>query len=98
MKLLRLPEMAAEVSDALAYYRAIDPELGKRFARELLGAISRIEHMPLSWKTMGQNCRRCAMKVFPYHVIYAIEGDAIVLIALANTHRQPDYWLSRTIG
>lgn len=93
--LLRLPEMDAEVHEALAYYQAIDSELGKRFARELLSAISRIEHMPTSWKSIGKNCRRCALKVFPYQVIYAIEDNAIVLIALANTHRRPEYWLDR---
>ena len=95
MKLQRLPQMDAEVDEALAYYRAIDPGLGKRFAREMLSAIERVEHMPMSWRAIGQGCRRCALKVFPYLVIYAVEGDAIVLIALANMHRQPDYWRDR---
>jgi ParE toxin of type II toxin-antitoxin system, parDE len=97
MKLLRLPQMDAQTHDALAYYNAIDPNLGKRFARETLSAIARIEHMPLSWRSMGQGCRRCALKVFPYQVIYAVQADAIVLIALANTHRQPDYWRDRLV-
>jgi toxin ParE2 len=95
MNLLRLPQMDVEVQEALAYYLAIDANLANRFAKEMLSAITRIEHMPLSWRCIGQNCRRCALKIFPYRVIYAVEGDAIVLIALAHTHRMPDYWRAR---
>lgn len=32
---------------------------------------------------------------FPYSLIYGIEGDEIVIIALAHQSREPGYWADR---
>ncbi len=29
---------------------------------------------------------------FPYKLLYALEHDHIVVIAVAHQHRKPDYW------
>jgi mRNA-degrading endonuclease RelE of RelBE toxin-antitoxin system len=30
---------------------------------------------------------------FPYGIVYEIQKDEIVIIAIANLHREPDYWM-----
>jgi len=35
------------------------------------------------------------LKVFPYVVIYAVAGNEIIIVALANTHRKLGYWKDR---
>jgi hypothetical protein len=32
---------------------------------------------------------------FPYGVIYGLEGDTIIVVAVAHLHRQPRYWADR---
>jgi mRNA-degrading endonuclease RelE of RelBE toxin-antitoxin system len=39
--------------------------------------------------------RRLSLKVFPYRIIYRIEGSEIVVYALAHVRRRPGYWRKR---
>ena len=42
-----------------------------------------------------QDIHRCLFKRFPYSVIYGIDVENIVIIAIAHQHRKPDYWQNR---
>jgi len=33
--------------------------------------------------------------LFPYNVLYAIEKDTIVIVAVAHQKRRPSYWKAR---
>jgi hypothetical protein len=35
------------------------------------------------------------LPVFPYAVLYTIESDYVLIIAVMHCHRKPDYWHSR---
>ena len=37
-------------------------------------------------------------KKIPYGVIYTKRGEEIIIIAMANLHRKPDYWKNRLSG
>jgi mRNA-degrading endonuclease RelE of RelBE toxin-antitoxin system len=39
--------------------------------------------------------RRCRLRRFPYGLIYAIDEGDILIVAVAHTHRRPDYWRDR---
>jgi toxin ParE1/3/4 len=39
--------------------------------------------------------RQSSLKRFPYSVVYALEGTAVAVIAIAHHKREPDYWLPR---
>ena len=39
--------------------------------------------------------RRVLLNRFPYSLIYGIDEDAIVIIAVAHQHREPRYWAER---
>jgi len=45
---------------------------------------------------MTQNSRRCLVKNFPYGIIYQEKENYILIIAIANLHRKPNYWINRT--
>jgi hypothetical protein len=34
-------------------------------------------------------------RVFPYAVLYTIELDYVLIIAVMHTHREPGYWRRR---
>jgi toxin ParE2 len=90
-------QAVAEVDEALAYYRAIDPTLSTRLVGEIEEALRLVEAMPLGWKPINDDLRQRRLKVFPYVFIYAVRTDVIGIVAFAHTHRRPQYWRDRLI-
>jgi toxin ParE2 len=43
----------------------------------------------------AQQAPGCRMNRFPYSVIYALENDELVVLAIAHQHRKPFYWRDR---
>lgn len=39
--------------------------------------------------------RRCLFARFPYSLVYGIDGETIVVIAVVHSHRKPRYWIDR---
>ena len=54
-----------------------------------------IQQFPLAWHPLSANTRRCRLKRFPYGVIYAVEANKILVLAIAHLHRKPGYWSGR---
>lgn len=42
-----------------------------------------------------KDIRKCIVNKFPFNILYSIEGDYILVIAIAHHHRSPDYWIDR---
>lgn len=95
MRLDYAAEAVAEVDEALAYYRAIDPALSKKLVAEIDESIRLILAMPFAWKSIDESIRQCRVKVFPYAFLYPVQLDVIGIVAFANTHRRPNYWRGR---
>jgi len=69
--------------------------LGDRFAAEVRSAIRRVVETPERWRVLEEDVRRCLVRVFPYSVLYTIEADFILLVAVMHGKRQPGYWRYR---
>jgi plasmid stabilization system protein ParE len=41
-------------------------------------------------------CQYCAMRRYPYRIIFCDDGLRIVVIAVAHAKRRPRYWQNRT--
>ncbi|TAG28164.1 MAG: type II toxin-antitoxin system RelE/ParE family toxin [Burkholderiales bacterium] len=95
MKVRRLAPADIEAIEAAQYYKAIDPKLSDRLIKEFEASIQRIVRFPQGWKPIDNDLRQCVIKGFPYVVIYAVRGEEIIVVAFANTHRQPGYWRDR---
>ena len=39
--------------------------------------------------------RRVNLKVFPFYIAYIIREDTLWIIAIAHSHRKPEYWIKR---
>jgi len=92
VKVRRLWPVDDEVIEAVQYYRAIDPKLSDRLIAELEATVLRLVHFPESGRPLANDLRQCALKVFPFVLIYKVLADEILIIAFANTHRRPAYW------
>jgi hypothetical protein len=44
---------------------------------------------------LGGETRRCLLRRFPYGLIYALDQDDILILAVAHTRREPGYWRDR---
>jgi len=93
---IRFLELAQfELDDAFAWYEEQMTGLGGELLGEVDKSIHRIVRWPLSGKEISADIRRCLVKRFPYGIIYGIEEDTIVIVAVAHLHRKPFYWIER---
>ena len=93
---IRFLEVAQiELDDAIKYYNYELPGLGEAFLTEVLNALDRIGKYPKAWQPSSKRTRRCQTRRFPCGVMYQIRKDEILVVAIANLHRKPDYWKDR---
>ncbi|WP_320414604.1 type II toxin-antitoxin system RelE/ParE family toxin [Candidatus Methylomirabilis limnetica] len=83
-----------ELEDAVHYYELEYSGLGKRFKEEVRRAALRIAEYPQAWSAERGDVRKCLLHKFPYKLLYSMEKDHILVIAVAHQHRKPDYWIS----
>ena len=84
-----------ELDGAIAYYNAQRSGFGYEFAAEARFAAERIVEYPHAWQPLDDEVRRCRHNRFPYGLVYAIEGEVILVIAVMYLRREPDYWRDR---
>jgi len=95
MKIKFLEIAQIELGGAIGYYNYEAPGLGDAFLTEVLNALDRIGEFPEAWQQCSKRTRRCQTRRFPYGIIYQIREDEILVVAIANLHRKPDYWRER---
>ena len=91
------PEALLEFEEAVQFYKERGRTLGQRFAKEVRMTIAKIVAAPDRWRVLEQDVRLCRARVFPYAVLYTIEADYILIVAIAHGKRRPGYWRHRLI-
>ena len=84
-----------ELDDTFEWYCERGEEVGRHFLDELDRAIRRIRLFALASTEVAPGIRRCLMARFPYGVMYGIDEDSIIVIAVAHLHRKPRYCIDR---
>ena len=92
------PEALAEYEFAASHYEALQIGLANRFVLSVESAIQSILDAPLTWSVLEQDVRRRLTRVFPYAILYSVESDFILVLAVMQCHQQPGYWRSRASG
>ncbi len=95
MKVRFLTPARDELRDGIQYYELQRNGLGRDFRDEVRAAIALIREYPLAWQSFSANTRRCILRRFPYAVVYQIRESEILVVAIANLHRSPEYWADR---
>lgn len=85
---------------AVTWYEDQEPRLGERltdcldrvvgFVRENPGASPRYRGLE-----GDPAVRREGVDVFPYGVIYVVQGDEVIVLSYAHERRRPEYWKER---
>ncbi|MFN0071432.1 MAG: type II toxin-antitoxin system RelE/ParE family toxin [Chloroflexota bacterium] len=89
------PEALDEYRTATQYYARRNPELAARCVEAVVGAIQQMLEHPLAGRVLEDEVRRCLTRVFPYGVLYSVEGDEVLIVAVMHTSRRPGYWRGR---
>jgi len=84
-----------ELEDAVRFYELEYSGLGRRFKEEVRKAALRVAEYPKAWSIERGEVRKCLLHKFPYKLMYSVEEDHILVIAVAHQHRKPDYWVGR---
>ncbi len=84
-----------ELEDAVRFYDFESAGLGQRFKEEVRKAAVRIAEYPQAWSIERGEVRKCLLHTFPYKLLYSVEEDHILVLAVAHQHRKPDYWVDR---
>ena len=84
-----------EVDDAVQWYEEQEEELSRAFLDELDRVVRLVKIYPLMAKAIEPEIRRFLFTRFPYSLIYGIDQETIVVIAVAHQHREPRYWADR---
>lgn len=95
MKVRFLKPAQLEVDAAVAWYASQSSGLEIQFLDNLDMAVRRIAAHPFSHAEVEQGLRRCLFSRFPYGIIYGVDADAIIVVAVAHLHREPRYWIDR---
>jgi plasmid stabilization system protein ParE len=89
------PQAEQDARFARRWYSARNPEAGERFMAELDRAILAIGESPERWAPYLHNTRRLHLRRFPYWLIYRLDADLVLVLAVAHDRRHPDYWRRR---
>ncbi len=85
-----------DFDDALRHYASIRPDLAARFINEVNAGFELIGQDPQRWRIVSGSIRRLQTKVFPFSLLYVIEGKTVHVVAVAHSSRLPGYWAGRT--
>jgi plasmid stabilization system protein ParE len=85
----------SEMEDAAFYYEAQQSNLGKRFISMVQDAVRRIQITPVLFVKVEGEVRRCQTHTFPFGILYRVEVDRIVVVAVMHNRRDPGYWNRR---
>jgi plasmid stabilization system protein ParE len=96
MKTEFLPEADLEFREAVHYYETDAPGMGMSFISEVHRAVSFISKNPYAATSVGSGIRKKVLGHFPYNLLYSVEPELIVIVAVAHQKRRPTYWQSRT--
>lgn len=89
------PEALEEFEAAAKFFAERQPGLQQRFIENVQAAIARVQARPESFRVFDGDVRRCLTQVFPYAVLYSIEAEYVLIVAVMHCRRDPGYWRHR---
>ena len=89
------PEALEEYREAVLWYSGRELKIARQFVASVENAIERIVVAPHRWRIIDEDVRRCLTRIFPFAILYTIESDYLLIVAVMHCSREPDYWKSR---
>ena len=98
LELEYLDEAVVEAAAAAEWYAARSATAAAGFEAELDEAESAIRRLPNAWPAYDHGTRRYLLRRYPFGVVYRVESQRILIVAVAHGRRRPGYWRDRVRG
>lgn len=89
------PGAQAEAEAAAGYYAERSLRAAAAFAAELDAAILEIERAPHTLLRHVHGTHRILLKRYPFAIVFRLEEQRILIVAIAHGSRRPGYWAKR---
>lgn len=75
------------------WYDEIEDGLGEKFLQDMNSRLEKICLFPMSFQKISEGgIRQTLLKRFPYHIIYSIEKDEIIILSIYHVKREEEDW------
>jgi plasmid stabilization system protein ParE len=88
-------EASDELEEAEQWYRARDEKVADNWRKEVRAKIRSIAQHPELWAVDRSGIREVRVGDYKHKVVYRLHGNAIEIVAIAHTSRNPRYWKRR---
>ncbi len=95
MKYVFHPKVLTEYASAVWYYTEQRTEVAQAFIDAIEDAVYRVRESPTRYNAIDDDVRRRMTRRFPYGILYTIEQDYSLILAVMHCSREPGYWKSR---
>ena len=89
------PGAAADVRAIRRWLRINHPSWEAQFQAEYTAARLSLQRLPYQGQEIRDGVRRKILGHVPYAILYRIEGNRVVIIAVTNLSREPGWWDGR---
>ena len=89
------PAVELDIEAAFDWYEREEAGLGFQFLDELRAAYMAILDHPLGYQDLRSGIRRALTRRFPYCIYFSVESDAVVVLAVLHSARDPEEWQRR---
>ena len=96
-RVLRRPEVEADIGDAATWYEEQKEGLGREFVEAIFHTVDALSGNPLltSRRHRRRNIRWVFTDRFPYRIIYEVANDTVLIISVLHAARHDRHWRER---
>lgn len=91
-----MPAARADLADAVRWYDTHAPHVVPQFRDALRAALIRIAENPKQFPPAIKSTRRALLRRFPYILVFREMDDAVYVVAVFHTSRDPLIWKRRS--
>jgi plasmid stabilization system protein ParE len=89
------PAAEEELTSAVIGYEDKILGLGADLATEVQRLTALLCDTPRIGERLDERHRRFPLHRFPFAVIFRVDGDVLLIVAVAHRRRRPGYWIER---
>jgi hypothetical protein len=90
-----LPWAIDDARETYLYLLERDERLADEFQRRVTEALRALAERAHHYQPGDDSIRRCPLKKFPHGIMYELQGDRVIVYAVAHPKRQPGFWKKR---
>jgi plasmid stabilization system protein ParE len=95
VKLVVVPEVEADISEAYTWYEDRHPGLGEEFLSCVDACIQSVCRMPDAYPRVHEQYRRALVRRFPFSVFFEHSNAVLTVFSVFHNSRDPQKWRAR---